>query len=80
MRASHRDFDGQGAWIDFNSLDVKDCWTSGGPNATCPYSDSLAQQDDLKKKFVLVRDPISQAMVRTTLMGDRSLLLQLLLY
>ena len=58
MRASHRDYDGHGAWVDFNSLDVKGCWTSGGPNATCPYSDTLAQEDDLRKKYVLVNSPL----------------------
>lgn len=25
-------------WIDLNSIDVKDCWISGGPLARCPYT------------------------------------------
>lgn len=54
MKDSHRDYDGHGAWVDFNSLDVKTCWTTGGPNATCPYSATLAQEDDLKKRVILV--------------------------
>ena len=29
-----------GVWVNFNSLDVQDCWTARGPNATCPYSGS----------------------------------------
>jgi len=36
-------------WIDFNSLAVEACWTSGGPNASCPYSQS--QRD---AKYVIV--------------------------
>ncbi|EXJ95144.1 hypothetical protein A1O1_00263 [Capronia coronata CBS 617.96] len=27
-----------GVWINFNSLDQVDCWVTGGPNATCPYT------------------------------------------
>ncbi|KAF8863260.1 hypothetical protein BDZ45DRAFT_138206 [Acephala macrosclerotiorum] len=54
MRDNHRDYDGHGAWVDFNSLDVNGCWTVGGPNATCPYSDTLAQEDDLRKRVILV--------------------------
>lgn len=27
-------------WIDINSIDVKDCWVSGGPYARCPYTTS----------------------------------------
>lgn len=59
MRDSHRDYDGAGAWVDFNSLDVKACWTTGGPNATCPWSATLAQEDDFKKRVILV-SPKSQ--------------------
>lgn len=54
MKDSRRDYDGHGAWVDFNSLDVKTCWTTGGPNATCPYSATLAQEDDFKKRVILV--------------------------
>ncbi|CZR62431.1 related to Lectin C-type domain protein [Phialocephala subalpina] len=51
MRDSHRD---NSAWVDFNSLDVNMCWTVGGPNATCPYTDTLAQEDDFRKRVILV--------------------------
>ncbi|KAL3418277.1 hypothetical protein PVAG01_09993 [Phlyctema vagabunda] len=61
MRNSGRDFDRRGAWIDFNSLDVKGCWTFGGPNATCPYSDALTNSDDLAQQTVLV--PIIAAVI-----------------
>lgn len=54
MRESHRDYDGHGAWVDFNSLDVGGCWVTGGPNATCPYTATLAQEDDFKKRVILV--------------------------
>jgi hypothetical protein len=30
--------DDSGVWLDFNSLDVEDCWVTTGPNGTCPYS------------------------------------------
>ncbi|TVY19215.1 Maintenance of telomere capping protein 6 [Lachnellula arida] len=54
LRDSHRDWDGHGAWVDFNSLDYKSCWVTGGPNATCPYSNSLSQQYDLHQRIILV--------------------------
>lgn len=34
-----------GIWIDFNSLDQTDCWVSGGPNASCPYTGSEDSED-----------------------------------
>lgn len=54
IRDSRRDYDGHGAWIDFNSLEEQGCWTSGGPNATCPYLLHDTQEDDLHKKYILV--------------------------
>lgn len=54
---SHRDYDGDGVWVDFNSLDISGCWVSGGSNATCPYKDTLSQQDDLEKKIILASLP-----------------------
>jgi len=54
MTTNRRDFDGHGAWVDFNSLDTEGCWTSGGPNATCPYTEAVGTKDDLQKKYVLV--------------------------
>jgi hypothetical protein len=57
MRDKSRDYDGHGVWVDFNSLNVEGCWTTGGPNATCPYSNTIQQADDLQKKIVLVCCP-----------------------
>jgi hypothetical protein len=37
MRDSGYSFRGTGALIDFNSINVRECWVTGGPNATCPY-------------------------------------------
>ncbi|KAH7314215.1 hypothetical protein BKA65DRAFT_516365 [Rhexocercosporidium sp. MPI-PUGE-AT-0058] len=54
MRRSDRDFDGHGAWVDFNSLDVEGCWTTGGPNATCPYKEAVGEANDLEKRVILV--------------------------
>ncbi|KAH8659133.1 hypothetical protein BGZ60DRAFT_414613 [Tricladium varicosporioides] len=54
MRLSRRDYDGHGAWVDFNDLDTRSCWVTGGPNATCPYDESLSQADDLKRRVILV--------------------------
>lgn len=33
---------------------MKGCWTTGGENATCPYSASVAQENELKKRVILV--------------------------
>lgn len=41
----------QGVWINFNCLDVPSCWTSGGPNATCPYVDNGEQ---VRQRNVLI--------------------------
>jgi hypothetical protein len=60
MRDSYHDSDGHGVWVDFNSLDVQDCWVTGGQNATCPYKNSLSQADDLKRKTVLVSSFLCQ--------------------
>jgi hypothetical protein len=54
LSTHHRDYDGHGVWVDFNSLDVEGCWTTGGGNTTCPYSVSVAQDDYLKKRIILV--------------------------
>jgi hypothetical protein len=32
-------------WINFNSIDVKDCWTVGGPNATCHYTSVSSNEE-----------------------------------
>lgn len=52
--ALNRDFDGNGVWIDFNSLDVEGCWNTGGANATCPYENSSGSSDNLRKRTILV--------------------------
>ncbi|KEF57825.1 uncharacterized protein A1O9_05745 [Exophiala aquamarina CBS 119918] len=41
----------KGVWINFNSLDVEDCWTSEGPNATCPYTDN---GEEMRQRNVLI--------------------------
>lgn len=78
MRGSHRDYDEYGVWVDFNSLDFNGCWVTGGPNATCPYSNSLSEQDELKKKVILVSG--SCKVMGVILKMDRSPRLQLLLF
>jgi hypothetical protein len=55
MRRSFREYDGDGTWVDFNSLDVAGCWVTGGPNAACLWKDTSSQQTDLEKKVILVR-------------------------
>ncbi|KAF7900259.1 uncharacterized protein EAF01_007561 [Botrytis porri] len=40
-------------WLDFNSLDTKNCWTTGGPNTTCPYSNREAA-DHVSERVVIV--------------------------
>ncbi|KAM0134117.1 hypothetical protein ACHAO1_005805 [Botrytis cinerea] len=49
-----RDFDSDDPkiWLDFNSLDTKNCWTTGGPNITCPYSNE--DSDDYAREKVVV--------------------------
>lgn len=34
---SSTDGENKGIWVNFNSLDTRSCWVTGGPNATCPY-------------------------------------------
>ncbi|KAF7900912.1 hypothetical protein EAF00_003133 [Botryotinia globosa] len=50
-----RDFDTDDPkiWLDFNSLDTKNCWTTGGPNTTCPYSNQEAD-DNIRERAVIV--------------------------
>ena len=40
-----------GVWINFNCLDVPDCWTPGGPNASCPY---VYNGDEVRQRNVLI--------------------------
>lgn len=58
VREARRDYDGHGVWLDFNSINVQGCWTSGGHEAVCPYSSSVQQLDDLSKKIILVSVPL----------------------
>ncbi|TVY81768.1 Maintenance of telomere capping protein, partial [Lachnellula suecica] len=53
LRQNHRDYDGHGAWVDFNDLDYKTCWVTGGPNATCPYKAILVQDSDAKRTTLI---------------------------
>jgi hypothetical protein len=58
IRDAPRDYDGNGVWVDFNSLAYNNCWVTGGPNATCPYKYRLSEANDLKSKIVLVSAPL----------------------
>jgi len=49
-----RDFDVDPIWVDFNSVNIQGCWTPGGINATCPYSEGVTAADSLKKKTVII--------------------------
>ncbi|CAD6447068.1 09d1a84e-e60f-4c78-bd52-9f712e49bd0a [Sclerotinia trifoliorum] len=53
-------------WIDFNSLDTKNCWTAGGPNASCPYGDQRLL-DDIREREVIV--PVVAALIVMILTG-----------
>ncbi|KAF7868538.1 hypothetical protein EAF04_005069 [Stromatinia cepivora] len=53
-------------WLDFNSLDTKNCWTAGGPNATCPYGDHRLL-DDIREREVIV--PVVAALIVMILTG-----------
>jgi hypothetical protein len=54
------DYDANGVWVDFNSLDTEGCWVSGGPNATCPYLNTSSVQNDLKERYIIVRGSSSE--------------------
>ncbi|KAG4035443.1 hypothetical protein MFRU_001g02120 [Monilinia fructicola] len=54
-------------WLDFNSLETKNCWTTGGPNATCPYTGRETTMDDITKKEILV--PTVAALIVLILTG-----------
>jgi hypothetical protein len=51
MQAAAKDLDGRGVWVDFNSLDVKGCWVTGGPNVRCPYA---IGNDALERQTILI--------------------------
>ncbi|EDN96404.1 hypothetical protein SS1G_01330 [Sclerotinia sclerotiorum 1980 UF-70] len=53
-------------WIDFNSLDTRNCWTAGGPNASCPYGDQRLL-DDIREREVIV--PVVAALIVMILTG-----------
>ncbi|KAI9645378.1 Maintenance of telomere capping protein 6 [Ciborinia camelliae] len=50
-----RDFDTTDSrvWLDFNSLDMRNCWTTGGPNATCPYSGQALSGNTVEKEILV---------------------------
>ena len=41
-------------WLDLNALDFQGCWVTGGPNATCPYSNTVGFDSDMEKRTILV--------------------------
>lgn len=41
----------EGVWINFSSLDIQDCWTTEGANATCPYADN---GEEVQQRNVLI--------------------------
>lgn len=43
VQSANRDYDQNGVWVDFNSLDTAGCWVSGG-NSTCPYAPTSGLQ------------------------------------
>ncbi|KAL2061617.1 hypothetical protein VTL71DRAFT_6994 [Oculimacula yallundae] len=53
MRRVDRDWDGHGAWVDLNSLDVEGCWVMGGENATCPYK-NIPNDNDYQERAAIV--------------------------
>ena len=47
-----------GVWVNFNSLDVRACWTVAGANASCPYT---INKENVHQRTVLV--PVVAAIV-----------------
>jgi hypothetical protein len=45
------DSDQREVWLNFNSLDVKACWVTGGPNVSCPYTTSSSE---VERRTVIV--------------------------
>ncbi|RDL33645.1 Uncharacterized protein BP5553_08013 [Venustampulla echinocandica] len=54
VRKTARDYGNHGIWVDFNCLEVQGCWSTGGENATCVYSDFSSENPYLRKKYILV--------------------------
>ncbi|CAG8983862.1 hypothetical protein HYALB_00005500 [Hymenoscyphus albidus] len=44
----------QNVWVDFNELDVADCWVTGGARAECLYKVSLSDEEYLRRRIILV--------------------------
>ncbi|QSZ33935.1 hypothetical protein DSL72_005514 [Monilinia vaccinii-corymbosi] len=61
------DRDDAKVWLDFNSLEMKNCWTTGGPNATCPYTGREAILENITKKEIVV--PTVAALIVLILTG-----------
>lgn len=45
---------GADIWLNFNSISVKECWVTGGVNATCPYTADGGEKHAVQKKIILV--------------------------
>lgn len=56
---SSTDGESSGIWLNFNSLDVRSCWVTGGPNATCPYY----EDDDADERREIVVPTVAAIVV-----------------
>lgn len=54
IKVANRDYDQNGVWIDFNSLNTEGCWVSGR-KTICPYAQTVGLQGARYKKYVVVR-------------------------
>jgi hypothetical protein len=54
IQSANRDYDQNGVWVDFNSLDTADCWVSGS-NTTCPYLQTTGLQGTQYTRYVVVK-------------------------
>ena len=58
VRSADRDYDQNGVWVDFNSLDTPSCWVSGS-NTKCPYAPMVGLQGAQYTRYVVVSAPDS---------------------
>ncbi|KIN08239.1 hypothetical protein OIDMADRAFT_152418 [Oidiodendron maius Zn] len=52
MKSSNRDYDQNGVWVDWNSLNTAGCWVTGS-NTTCPYVQSVGLQGAQYTRYVI---------------------------
>ena len=52
MKSSNRDYDQNGVWVDWNSLNTAGCWVTGR-NTTCPYVQSVGLQGAQYTRYVV---------------------------